>query len=124
MSQKGKIMITMMFTAGPQDTAEGNRILASHARWMEGSHHREGELALLNYNIAQGPEYSNALDPSSSPTGNTIFTLCEVYENPEGLMDHWKQAQENWEDFGAMMEWAGKVNLKVMHGVPVEHSLW
>ena len=124
MSQKGNTMITMMFTAGPEATAEGDRLFASHAKWMEESHQRDGELALLRYNVAKGPEYSNSLDPSSDPTGNTIYTLCEVYANPEGLMDHWKQGQENWVDFGALMEWAGTVKLTVMHGSPIEHSLW
>ncbi len=124
MSQEGKIMITMMFTAGPEDTAEGDKLFAGHAKWMEETHHKDGELELLRYNIAKGPEYTVALDPSSEPTGNTIYTLCEVYKNPEGLMDHWKQAQETWADFGAIMEWSAKVKLSVMHGSPIAYSLW
>ena len=124
MSQKGKTMITMMFTAGSDQVAEGDRIFASHAKWMEKTHHRDGDLALLQYNVAKGPEYNTPLDPLSGTTGNMIFTLYEVYNKPEGLADHWKRAQENWEDFGAIMAWSGKVKLVVMHGVPVVHSLW
>ena len=117
-------MITMMFTGSPENTVEGKRIFESHAKWMEGSHHRDGELEMLSYNIASGPEYSIPLDPSSEPTGNITYTLCEVYRNPEGLADHWKQAEENWEDFSAMMDYIGKIKLTIMHGAPIEHSLW
>lgn len=117
-------MITMMFIAGPENNAEGERIFASHAKWMEKSHHKDGELELLSYNVAKGPEFSNPLDTASTPTGNTIYTVCEIYKNPAGLADHWKQGEENWTDFGALMDWVGKVKFSIMHGTPVEHSLW
>ena len=124
MSHKGKTQITFIFTASPDLAAEGDRILASHAAWMEKTHHRDGELALLVYSVVKGAELSNPLDPSSSPTDNTNFVLTEVYESPAGLEDHWKQGAEGWEDFGAFMEWAGKVKVAVLHGSPVIHSLW
>ena len=124
MSHKGKTQITFIFTATPDLAAEGDRIFASHAAWMTKTHYREGELALLLYNIVKGPELSNSLDPSSEPTGNANFVLTEVYENPAGLQDHWKQGAESWEDLGAFMEWAGKVKVAVLHGSPVIHSLW
>ena len=124
MSQKGNTQFAMMFTATPADVAEGEKLLASHAAWMEKTHHLDGDLQLLNYNVAKSPEFSNPLDPSSAPTGNTIYTLYEVYKNPEGLGDHWKQAQESWTDFPAMLAWAAKTNVKVLHGAPIEHSLW
>lgn len=124
MSQKGNTMITMMFVAGADQVAEGERIFASHAKWMEKTHHRDGNLALLQYNVAKSPEFNNPLDPSSGTTGNTVYTLYEVYKTPEGIADHWKQGQETWEDFGEIMVWAGKVKLTVMHGTPVMYSLW
>lgn len=124
MAQKGNTMITMVFTVGPADVSEGDRIFTSHAKWMEKTHHKDGELEMLSYNVAKGIEYVNPLDPSSKPTGNVIFSLCEVYKKPEGLADHWKQGQETWEDFNAMMSWATKGKLTVMHGVPIIHSLW
>ena len=124
MSNKGKTQITFIFTVSPDLAAEGDRIFASHAAWMEKTHHRDGELALLIYNVVKGAELSNPLDPSSSPTSNTNFVLTEVYESPAGLEDHWKQGAEGWEDFGAFMEWAGKVKVAVLHGSPVLHSLW
>ena len=124
MSHEGKTQVTFIFTASPDQVGEGDRIFASHAAWMAKTHHREGNLALLRYNVVKGPELSNPLDPSSQPTGNTCFVLAEVYETPAGLEDHWKQGAEGWEDFGAFMEWAGKVMVAVLHGSPVIHSLW
>ena len=124
MSHKGKTQISFIFTAPPDLVAEGDRIFASHAAWMEKTHHRDGELALLLYNVVKGPELSIPMDPSSAPTGNTNFTLTEVYANPAGLADHWKQGAESWQDFNAVMAWAGKVKVSVLHGSPVTYSLW
>lgn len=123
MSQKGNTMFTMMFVSGPENKAEGDRIFASHAKWMEKTHHKDGELAMFSYNIAKNEEYTNPMDPTSEPTGNTIFTVYEVYKSPAGMADHWKQAQD-WVDFGALMAWAGKVKFTMMHGSPIEYSLW
>jgi quinol monooxygenase YgiN len=123
-SYKGKTQITIIFTATPDLVAEGDRIFASHAKWMGKTHYREGEKALLRYNLVKGSELSNPMDPSSEPTGNTSFVLMEVYESPAGLEDHWKQAAENWEDFAAVGEWVSKVKVTTVHGSPVIYSLW
>ena len=124
MSHQGKTQITFIFTAAPDHVQEGDRLFASHAEWMEKTHHRDGNLALLRYNVVKGPEVSNPLDPSSKPTGNTCFVLTEVYATPAGLEDHWKQGAGNWKDFGGFMKWASAVNVAVLHGSPVIHSLW
>lgn len=123
MSQEGKTQVTFTFTVDPDQVEEADRIFASHARWMKATHHRDGELALLNYNVVKGPELSNALDPSSSPTGKTCFVMSEVYENPAGLAEHWGTAQ-TWEDFNAFVEFAGNVDVTVLHGSPVVQSAW
>ena len=124
MSHKGKTQITIIFTATPELVEEGDRIFASHAAWMERTHHREGDKALLIYNVIKGPELSNPLDPSSEPTGNTSYVLTEVYESPAGVADHWSQAVENWQDINALMDWAGKCTVTTVHGSPVVQSLW
>ena len=81
----------------PDLVAEGDRLFASHAKWMRNTHARDGEKALLLYNLVKGPELSNPMDPSSKPTGNTCFVLTEVYETPAGVADHWKQLPA-WEE--------------------------
>ena len=114
MSHKGKIQITIMFITGPEQVAEGDRIFKSHAAWMARTHHREGPKAMLLYNLVKGPERENAMDPSSKPTGNTVFTLTEVYESQAGMDDHWKQASEKWEDFSAVGPWTSKIKAKAL----------
>ena len=123
MSHTGKTQLTIVFTAPPDLVAEGDRIFASHAKWMRSTHSREGEKALLHYNLVKGPELSNPMDPSSTPTGNTSFVLMEVYETPAGIAEHWKQTQ-TWDDFAAVGEWVSKVKVTTVHGSPVVHSLW
>ena len=81
MSDVGKTNIVVMWTVGPDDVAEGDRIFESHVDWMTG-HPRNGDAALLSYKISKGPERSNPVDPNSELTGNTIFVLSEVYETP------------------------------------------
>ena len=124
MSHQGKTQITFVFTAGPEDVEEGDRLFASHKGWMDKTHYKDGELALLQYNVVKGPELSNSLDPSSEPTANTCFALTEVYETPAGLADHWQQGADSWQDMGSFVEWAQKVDVAVLHGSPVIHSLW
>ncbi len=124
MSHKGKIQLTIIFTATPDLVEEGDRIFKNHAAWMAGSHHREGDKALLSYNVVRGPELANPLDPSSEPTGNTSYVLAEVYETQAGVDDHWQQASEGWADFGTFLEWAGKCQVTTLHGSPVVQSLW
>ena len=104
MAYKGKSQITIVFTATPDLVGEGDRIFESHAKWIEETHSREGEKALLLYNIVKGPEQSNPMDPSSGPTGNTTFVLTEVYESEAGVEDHWRQAAD-WKDITAIMDW-------------------
>lgn len=114
----------MLITVGPDQVEEVDRIFASHAEWMEKTHHRDGDLALLSYNVCKGAEVSNPLDPASEPTGNTTYSLTEVYETPAGLADHWKQGQESWQDFSAFLGAAQGAQVAVLHGSPVIRSLW
>ena len=124
MSYKGKVQLTIIFTATPDLVVEGDRIFDSHAAWMARTHHRDGNKALLRYNIVKGPELANQLDPSSKPTGDTCYVLTEVYDSQAGVEDHWKQGAESWKDFPALGQWAGKCKVTAVHGAPIIHSLW
>ncbi|MEX0599381.1 MAG: hypothetical protein WD423_10150 [Rhodothermales bacterium] len=124
MSHKGNVQLTIIITATPDLVEEGDRIFKSHASWMADTHHREGEKALLRYNLVKGPELSNPLDPGSKSTGNTSYVLMEVYASEAGVADHWRKGAETWKDFPALGEWAGKCQVTALHGSPVIHSLW
>jgi hypothetical protein len=124
MSHKDKIMIAMQVIAPADAVEEGERLFASHAEFMEETHHREGELAMLSYNIASSPEYENPLAPKLVPTGNRIFLMVEVYETEQGVADHWRLGQQVWQDFPAMAEWMQRCQVTILHGSKIVHSLW
>ena len=114
MSHMGKSHLVVMFTVGPDDVAEGDRIFASHGEWMKG-HTREGDEALLDYSISKGPELSNPMDPSSEPTGKTIFVIDEYYASPAGIARHWQDAADNWSDITAALAWSAKGTVATLH---------
>src|SRR5476651_2627977 len=113
MSHMGKSHLVIVWTVGPDDVAEGDRLFASHGEWMKG-HPREGDLALLDYTVSKGPELSNPLDPGSEPTGKTIFVLDEYYESPAGIANHWQEAGAAWSDLPAVLEWSAKGNVTTL----------
>lgn len=123
MSHMGKSQIMIMWTVGPDDVAEGDRIFASHGEWMKG-HPREGDVALLDYTISKGPELSNPLDPNSEPTGKTIYVLDEYYESPAGITRHWQDAMDNWPDLPAVMAWSAKGTVATLHNGTAVQALW
>lgn len=124
MAHQGKIQLIYVIVAPPDQVEEGDRIFGTHGPWMEATHHRDGEKALLSYNVSKAPELSNPMDPSSSPTGNTCFILSEIYETEAGVSDHFEQAQASWQDFPALMEWLSKCSVTGVPAAPIVNSLW
>lgn len=123
MGYQGKVHLNLVLTVPPDQVAKGDRLFASHGPWIEESHPRSGELALLSYNVSKGPELSNPLDPGSEPTGNTVYVLDEVYESEAAVANHWKLGSEGWADFGAFVAWAGGVQVTAQHRGGVVNSL-
>jgi len=124
MAQNGKIQLTFIISAPPGEVGEGDRLFASHRSWMESTHHRTGEKALLSYNVSKAPELSNPMDPASTPTGNTCFVLTEVYDTSAGVLDHFRQAEENWKDFPALGKWLASCRLTAVPAATIFNSLW
>lgn len=124
MAHKGKIQLTYVIVAPPGEVAEGDRLFRSHGPWMEATHHRTGEKALLSYNLSKAPELSNPIDPSSAQTGNTCFILSEVYETEAGVTDHFAQSMENWKDFPALGAWLQKCKVTGLPAARIVNSLW
>jgi quinol monooxygenase YgiN len=86
--------------------------------------YRTGEKALLSYNVYKAPELSNPMDPSSAPTSNTCFVLSEIYESKAGVLDHFKQGNENWEDVQAFVKWLEKCKITLVPAASIFNSLW
>ena len=124
MSHKGKTQLIFLFVAPPDQVEEGDRIFRSHGPWMETTHHRKGDKALLSYNVSKAPELSNPLDINSAPTGNTCFILSEIYETTAGVTDHFQQSQSSWQDFPAIIKWVEKCTVKGLPAAPIINSLW
>ena len=123
MSHKGKTQLLLMFSAPPDQVAEGDRIFQSHGPWMEATHHRTGDKALLSYNVSKAPELSNPVDSKSAPTGNTLFILNEIYESDAGVVDHFELSQ-SWEDFPAILKWLEKCKVTGLPAAQIINSLW
>ena len=124
MANRGKVQFTMIVVAPPDLVAEGDRIFRTHAPWMEATHHRSGDKALLSYNLSTGPELSSPMDPTSAPTGNTCFVLTEIYETDAGIQDHFAQAGENWKEWPAALAWLGKCQTTTVLSSEIRNSLW
>ncbi|MEM7008854.1 MAG: hypothetical protein AAF462_06930 [Thermodesulfobacteriota bacterium] len=124
MSTVGKIQITIIYIAPNDIVEEGERIFALHSDWMKRTHPKEGELALLRYNIIKSPELSDPFNPNSEPTGNTMFVLDEMYETQAGLDEHWRKAAEEWEDMPKLIEWSAKCKAITAHNGVAIQGLW
>ena len=124
MDYRGKIHLNFVYKADQADVAEGDRLFASHNIWIARTHHRDGDKALLTYNVSKGDDLSNSLDPNSSPSGKTVYVLDQIYESRAGIADHSQQAMFSWEDFNAFMAWAQKCEISAQHSGTVINSLW
>jgi hypothetical protein len=123
MSHKGKIQLILIFSAPADQVEEGDRIFQSHGPWMEATHNRTGDKALLSYNLSKAPELSNPIDSNSAPTGNTLFILSEIYETNAGVVNHFELSQ-SWQDFPAILKWVEKCKVTGLAGAPIINSLW
>ena len=124
MSNKDKIMIAMQVIAGAEEVEEAKALFASHAEFMKATHHREGELKLISYDVSHTPEFLDPLSPNPTPSGNTIFLMVEVYETMAGVEDHWRLGMQQWADIGQMMNFMEKCKVTIFHGANIVHSLW
>lgn len=124
MARRGSTQLTYVIIAPPELVAEGDRIFRSHQSWIEATHYREGEKALLNYDVSKVADRSNPFDPESEPTGNTIFILSEVYQSDAGLLDHFDQAAATWTDFNALIKWLEACDTTLVPRARIVHSLW
>ena len=124
MTYHAKTQLTAIIIAPPDQAAEGDRLFKSHGAWMESTHYRDGEKALLSYNVSKWPERTDRMDLNSAPTGNTCFVLTEIYESTAGVLDHFKQANENWGDHDAFSKWLEKCQVTFVPAGSIFNSLW
>ena len=124
MSHQGKIQLTFVIACPPHLEEEGDRLFRSHAPWMEATHPRGGDTALLSYTVSKAPELTNPMDPSSAPTGNVTFVLTEIYETAAGVTNHFDLAGSSWDEFPALADWLGQCTMTGLPVAPIINSLW
>jgi hypothetical protein len=123
-AHKGKIQLLYVIVSPAELEAEGDRIFHSHQAWMQSSHHRTGEKALLSYEVSKAPQLTNPMDASSAKTGKVCFILNEIYETEAGVAEHFRLAESGWKDFGALVEWLGKCTMVGSPAAKIFNSLW
>ena len=124
MANQGKTQLIIIINAPAEEVAEGDKIFTSHLPWMERTHHKTGEKALISYDLSKAPAHSNPMDPNSFTTGNVNFILAEVYESPAGAADHFEQAETSWEDYPAFMAWLGRFKTTMIPMAEIGNSMW
>lgn len=109
----GKVQLTIVIDSPAEYEAEGDRIFDMHEEWMKASHYREGDKALLQYNVAK----------SHGHDGNVIFVMTEVYETVAGIDDHMEQAQGD-PHHDLLIKWWEHCKVTVIRDGEIIHSLW
>jgi len=112
----GKAQFFLALKCAAEHEAEGDRVFARHAKWMERTHPTEGDKALLQYTV------SKRLDGE----GNVLFLLAEVYETSAGVENHSRLAHEDEEDsdVASLLALVDKCEAIGFGASDVVHSLW
>lgn len=80
----GKAQFFVAFEVPAEHAEEADRFFEHHAEWMERTHPRDGDEALLQYTLSKSPDGE----------GNVLFLLAEVYETKAGIDHHRKLFHE------------------------------
>ena len=112
----GKAQFFLALKCAAEHEAEGDRFFAQHAQWMERTHPKEGDTALLQYTV------SKRLDGE----GNVLFLLAEVYETSAGVENHSRLAHENKREpeMASLRALVDKSETIGFGASDVVHSLW
>jgi len=113
----GKTQLTRMWVYKAEYAQRMEENIAVHTKWMQETHHREGDKALHFLNWSSAPEIKDGEE-----TGNITFVLTEVYETTAGVDDHFQQAQETLSLPHDLSE--GLVEKIVCDRGLIKHSLW
>ena len=87
---QNKKQLQFIWIFKPELTDVAKRVAEDHVKWMNETHTKEGAKALLVLNWSIGAEFKEGAE-----TGNIALILTEIYENQDGIDDHFNQAQNN-----------------------------
>ena len=112
----GRAHFFVAFRCPAEHEADGDSVFAQHAEWMERTHPKDGDKALLQYTVSK----------SHDDEGNVLFLLSEVYETKAGIDNHRKLAHDDEEDsrVNDLLALADKCQTIGWGDAEVLHSLW
>lgn len=97
----------------PEFEAQGDRLFEGHQKWVESTHHRDGDKALLQYNVSKGKDNNN----------NVIYVITALFEAKAGIDDHYALGGK-FELVGELREWMAKCQVRSVEKATVINSLW
>lgn len=103
-----KAQFFVAFRCPADQEAEGDRVFADHLAWMERTHPKEGDEALLQYTVSKNYD----------DEGNVQSLLAEVYETTAGVENHSRLAHEDEEDSGVQFCWRSPTSARPSGGAP------
>ena len=72
-----------------EKAAEAEATIRDHAKWMRETHsYDNSKIQLVHYYVSKSDEMVNPAAPDEGTTGNVLFTINEVYVQPEGIGQH------------------------------------
>ena len=91
-----------------KDNAEQvEKIISAHAAFMKENHSLDdSKIQVIHYYVSKSEEFENLADPSEGTTGNMLYTINEVYVQPEGIGQHMEAAMA-WDGIQDFMELLG-----------------
>ena len=124
-----KIVASLTWTAPNETGAQALRdFFDFHKQYMIEKCHKEGPLKLIQYVIAEAPEYKE--DGSiwiqgkfPEKTGRIVFHHYEIYETSDGLHHHWIDGAQFLPELLEMLD-TYSIELRMNNQVKVIHSLW
>ena len=87
---QNKKQLQFIWIFKPELSDVAKRVAEDHVKWMNETHTKEGEKALIVLNWSIGPEFKEGAE-----TGNIALILTEIYENQAGIDNHFTLAQNN-----------------------------
>ena len=99
-----------------------------HKDYMKEKSHRQGQLELIQYTIAESPEYVEdgfvwMEGKIPERTGKIVFHQYELYRNADGIHHHWIDGQEIFPSISEMIR-TYKIEFKMNNMLTITHSLW
>ena len=87
---QNKKQLQFIWIFKPEFSNVAKRVAEDHVKWMNETHTKEGEKALIVLNWSIGLEFKEGAE-----TGNIALILTEIYENQAGIDNHFMLAQNN-----------------------------